>query len=313
LNIDNQLIVIKTPKNNKFLAVIDLHKEFTTNEGKFKFSQIKYIPSIVETSTGVNFKIYQPSYKEFVLLMKRGPQIIYPKDVAQIVLESNIHNSSKVLEIGSGSGALTLYLYTILKNTGVLYSLDSSKIKQVVSVLAKNDTWQIPTLTLYNNFAEKKYLSDEYAAMLELLPEDIKKLWKSRIEKSNSDLSDELKDYTKWSKSMVDFMHNQGITFMAGTDTPIGFLIPGLSLHQEIEALHNSGLSALEALQTATVNPARYFNLQDSLGRIKKNYIADLVILEANPLSDIRNTKKIKAVIKAGNYLDRNYLDSLVK
>jgi len=194
-----------------------------------------------------------------------------------------------------------------------IYSLDSSKLKQVVSVLAKNDTWQIPTLTLYNNFAEKKYLSDEYAAMFELLPEDIKKLWESRIEKSNSDLSDELKDYTKWSKSMVDFMHNQGITFMAGTDTPIGFLIPGLSLHQEIEALHNSGLSALEALQTATINPARYFNLQDSLGRVKKNYIADLVILEANPLSDIINTKKIKAVIKAGNYLDRNYLDSLVK
>ena len=62
--------------------------------------------------------------------MKRGPQIIYPKDVAQIVLESNIHNSSKVLEIGSGSGALTLYLYTLLKKTGVLYSLDSSKINQ---------------------------------------------------------------------------------------------------------------------------------------------------------------------------------------
>ena len=130
MNIDNQLIVIKTPKNNKFLAVIDIEKEFTTNEGKFKFSIIKNIPSIVKTSTGVNFKIYKPTYKEFVLLMKRGPQIIYPKDVAQIVLEANIHNSSKVLEIGSGSGALTLYLYTLLKNTGMLYSLDSSKINQ---------------------------------------------------------------------------------------------------------------------------------------------------------------------------------------
>ena len=96
MNIDNQLIVIKTPKNNKFLAVIDIGKEFTTNEGKFKFSQIKNIPTKVETSTGVNFKIYKPSYKEFVLLMKRGPQIIYPKDVAQIVLESNIHNLSLI-------------------------------------------------------------------------------------------------------------------------------------------------------------------------------------------------------------------------
>ena len=130
MNIDNQLIVIHTPKNNKYLAVVDLTKEFTTNEGKFKFSQIKNIPSLVKTSTGINFKIYKPSYKEFVLLMKRGPQIIYPKDVAQIVLESNIHNSSKILEIGSGSGALTLYLYTLLKNTGKLYSLDSSKKNQ---------------------------------------------------------------------------------------------------------------------------------------------------------------------------------------
>ena len=130
MNIDNQLVVIKTPKNKKFLAVIDIEKEFTTNEGKFKFSKIKNIPSTVKTSTEVNFKIYKPTYKEFILLMKRGPQIIYPKDVAQIVLESNIHNSSNVLEIGSGSGALTLYLYTILKNTGKLFSLDSSKINQ---------------------------------------------------------------------------------------------------------------------------------------------------------------------------------------
>ena len=90
MNIDNQLVVINTPKNNKFLAVVDLKKEFTTNEGKFKFSQIKNIPTLVKTSTGINFKIYKPTYKEFVLLMKRGPQIIYPKDVAQIILESNI-------------------------------------------------------------------------------------------------------------------------------------------------------------------------------------------------------------------------------
>lgn len=130
MNIDNQLVVIKTSKNNKFLAVIDIEKEFITNEGKIKFSKVENIPSTVKTTTGVNFKIYKPTYKEFVLLMKRGPQIIYPKDVAQIVLESNIHNSSNVLEIGSGSGALTLYLYTLLKNTGKLYSLDSSKINQ---------------------------------------------------------------------------------------------------------------------------------------------------------------------------------------
>ena len=129
MNIDNQLVVINTPKN-KYLSVVENNKEFITNEGKFKFSDIKKIPSLVTTSTGVDFQIYSPTYKEFVLLMKRGPQIIYPKDVGQIIVESNINNSSNVLEIGSGSGALTLYLYSLLKNSGKLYSLDSSKINQ---------------------------------------------------------------------------------------------------------------------------------------------------------------------------------------
>ena len=113
MNIDNQLIVIKTSKN-KYLSVVENDKEFITNEGKFKFSDLKKIPSIVTTTTGIDFQIYTPTYKEFVLLMKRGPQIIYPKDVGQIIVESNLHNSSRVLEIGSGSGALTLYLYSLL-------------------------------------------------------------------------------------------------------------------------------------------------------------------------------------------------------
>ena len=168
MNIDNQLVVIKTPKNNKFLAVIDIQKEFTTNEGKFKFSKINNIPSIVKTSTGVNFKIYKPTYKEFVLLMKRGPQIIYPKDVAQIVLESNIHNSSNVLEIGSGSGALTLYLYSLLKNTGKLYSLDSSKINQRRA--DKTISRYISTLSEENNditFINEELVNFDYKTLNE--------------------------------------------------------------------------------------------------------------------------------------------------
>ena len=168
MNIDNQLVVIKTPKNNKFLAVIDIEKEFITNEGKFKFSNVENIPSIVKTTTGVNFKIYKPTYKEFVLLMKRGPQIIYPKDVAQIVLELNIHNSSNVLEIGSGSGALTLYLYTLLKNTGKLYSLDSSKINQRRA--DKTISRYISTLSEENNditFINEELVNFDYKTLNE--------------------------------------------------------------------------------------------------------------------------------------------------
>jgi imidazolonepropionase-like amidohydrolase len=108
-------------------------------------------------------------------------------------------------------------------------------------------------------------------------------------------------------------MHDRGISFMAGTDTPIGFLIPGLSLHQEIQELYESGLSELEAIQTATINPAKYFNLENSLGRIKIGFIADLIILDKNPLENISNTKSIHAVIKEGHLMNRSYLDSLMK
>ena len=194
-----------------------------------------------------------------------------------------------------------------------IYNLDSSKIKKVVSTLSKNNTWQIPTLKLFKNLAYKIYKNQEYLTSLDILPEESKKAWKMRINEINLDLSKQMKDFTDWSKSMVKYMHERGITFMAGTDTPIGFLVPGLSLHQEIHQLNEAGLSALEALKTATINPSKYFNLQDSLGRIKNNYIADLIILDKNPLDDIRNTKSIKAVIKDGKYLDRKYLDSIVR
>ena len=129
MSLDNELIIVKTD-NNKYLAVVDITKEFITNEGKFHFKDITSIPSILKSSTGQEFKIYRPTFKEFILNMKRGPQIIYPKDISQIVIESNISSSSKVLEIGTGSGALTLYLVSILNEKGSLTTVDISKTNQ---------------------------------------------------------------------------------------------------------------------------------------------------------------------------------------
>ena len=191
--------------------------------------------------------------------------------------------------------------------------LDSIKINNVIDALIKNDVWQIPTLILYKNFANKTYKNPDYLQFLNLLPEERKEEWIKKINAIDNVISKDVVEYTVWSKKMVDFMHDRGISFMAGTDTPIGFLIPGLSLHQEIQELYESGLSELEAIQTATINPAKYFNLENSLGRIKSGFIADLIILDKNPLESISNTKSIHAVIKEGNLMNRSYLDSLMK
>ena len=140
MNLDNELIIVKTD-NNKYLAVIDITKEFITNEGKFNFKDIKSIPSIVKSSTDQTFKIYRPTFKEFILLMKRGPQIIYPKDIGSILIAGNISKNSNILEIGTGSGALTLYLILILDKESQLFTLDESKRNQKRAQKTKRRTY----------------------------------------------------------------------------------------------------------------------------------------------------------------------------
>ena len=86
----------------------------------------------------------------------------------------------------------------------------------------------------------------------------------------------------------------------------------GISLHVELERLVEAGLSPLEALRTATLNPARVLEMADSLGAIEPGKLADLVLLDANPLDDIRNTQKIRAVVADGRLYRRADLDRLL-
>ena len=108
-------------------------------------------------------------------------------------------------------------------------------------------------------------------------------------------------------------MAKSKIPLMAGTDTPLGFLTPGFSLHYELELMVESGLTELQALATATLNPAKYFRMEDSLGLVKKDYIADLILLAENPLENIAHTKDIIAVIKDGNFIDKSSLEKIQK
>ncbi|PYX45296.1 MAG: amidohydrolase, partial [Acidobacteria bacterium] len=104
-----------------------------------------------------------------------------------------------------------------------------------------------------------------------------------------------------------------GIPFLAGTDTPPGVAVfPGFSLHQELQRFVAAGFTPLEALQTATLNPAKFLGMQDRLGSIEKGKLADLVLLDANPLEDIRNTHKIAGMVVNGRYLSRSDLDNML-
>jgi hypothetical protein len=99
-------------------------------------------------------------------------------------------------------------------------------------------------------------------------------------------------------------MHREGVPLLAGTDNPGAYTYPGFSLHDELALLVEAGLSPLEALRAATVNPALYLNAADSLGQVSVGYVADLALLDSNPLIDIKNTRRITAVVLNGRYLD---------
>jgi imidazolonepropionase-like amidohydrolase len=101
-------------------------------------------------------------------------------------------------------------------------------------------------------------------------------------------------------------LHRAGVKIMTGSDLGGPLVYPGWSAHEELELLvQRVGMKPIEALQSATRTPAEFFGMADSLGAVEKGKIADLILLEANPLEQISNTTKIFAVIVGGRYYDK--------
>ena len=100
---------------------------------------------------------------------------------------------------------------------------------------------------------------------------------------------------------------------MAGTDGPDPYVFPGFSLHDELEWLVKSGFTPLGALQAATLNPALFLAKSDKYGVAEIGRVADLILLDANPLDDIGNTRKIFGVVVGGKYYSRDALDKMLQ
>ena len=107
-------------------------------------------------------------------------------------------------------------------------------------------------------------------------------------------------------------MHKAGVMILAGTDVPAPYMYPGFSLHDELALLVETGFTPFEALLAATRRPAEYLKLSDKLGTIEKGKLADLILLDANPLENIGNTKRIMAVVFNGRYLSKDAREKIL-
>jgi len=111
---------------------------------------------------------------------------------------------------------------------------------------------------------------------------------------------------------IVAELHRRGVTILAGTDAGAPFDFPGSDTHSELALLVQGGLTPLAALRAATLNPAEFMEMADSAGTVEVGKLADLVLLDANPLTDGANSARIAGVVQAGRYFDRGGLDSLL-
>lgn len=199
-----------------------------------------------------------------------------------------------------------------------LETYDAGKETELLRLLARNRTWQCPTL-----FWERgQWLVDAIDVSkdpdLVYAPASWRqKTWPTFtadiVKNLDTDPLAVRQKFVEHELQIVSRLAKAGVPFLAGTDTPAGVdVIPGPSLHHELERFVAAGFSPLEALQTATLNPATFLGRLSDFGSVDRGKIADLVLLDANPLDDVRNTRRVAAVVANGRYLARQDLDRML-
>lgn len=223
----------------------------------------------------------------------RDTQISENRDILPSKLRSQIHSEQR-------SMALPNY--------------DEYKCRSLMKLLAQRNVFQTPTLTISRFFSRRLFEDETFRQSFDHMPAPIAEQWSSR--------SNGLKDrpaspadiaYDNWILKALPMMAAEGVPIMAGTDAPIAFLTPGASLHEEMILLVDAGLTPMQALRAATYEPARFLGLEKNQGSIDIGMKADLVILNNDPVADIKNIKNVDAVVKNGVLLDRDDLNELLQ
>jgi hypothetical protein len=181
--------------------------------------------------------------------------------------------------------------------------------------MARYEAWQTPTLTLRKRLSLLN-LDELVRDGTKLIPADVREGWsdpREDLKKATPEQLERLRFDYDFHAKLVRMMQRAGVGLLAGSDTGDDYVVPGHSLHEELHLLVQAGLTPAEALRTATTNPAKFFGIEAQTGSIARGRRADMVLLDANPLEDIKNARRIHAVFLRGRMINRKRLDTLMK
>ncbi|HKR49020.1 MAG TPA: amidohydrolase family protein [Pseudonocardiaceae bacterium] len=185
-----------------------------------------------------------------------------------------------------------------------LATYSQRRAEVVFDRLARNRTRHCATLTVLRLFSEPaEFFAND--PRLKYLPPSLVASWKQKIDRFSPppEQLPAARQFFQARLRLVHDMHRAGVGILAGTDVSNPYCMPGFSLHDELGLLVRGGLTPMQALQTATLDAARYLGMEQSTGTVTAGKSADLVVLNANPLDDITNTQRIHAVVVGGRLI----------
>ena len=311
----------------------DLLAVATPNEGRGAVRDLKaksadFIKVLSRLDRETYFAIADESKKQGMSLVGHIPNALYAREVADAGQKSIEHifysnltfdcsaredelrkksAEARAKRDSAGAGAAR-------DEANASFSLE--KAAALGKTMVRNKTWLVPTLVAVRAIAQQREAARSDPAELHYLPPALRAKWTP--DEIDKEVSPEV---AKWylaqfqnDLKITRVLHEAGVQMLAGSDSldPLNF--PGPSLHAELKLLTEIGFTPLEALEAATLKPAEFLNAAGAggWGTIKPGKAADLVLLDADPLAAIENTRKIFAVVVAGKFLDRAALDQLL-
>lgn len=201
-------------------------------------------------------------------------------------------------------------------NSLVINNFSKERMKVIAQTLKRNNTHIVPTLVTLRG----KYFSNDTSftndERLKYMSAETLKFWSEFTagQLANNTQAEWLNYRKRWAleREIMQILISEQVPVMAGTDADNPYAFPGFSLHDEMAMYVELGMQPIDALRSSTIVPARYLKLSDFIGSVQEGKLADMVLLNANPLENIRNTSKVHSVFVDGRFYGKKYIDSVL-